>query len=106
MSDALGCSAVTTITVPLPKMDESDADRLNINIYPNPSSGIIQLSVNECSGCVYGIRLYNSIGEMVFKKYQKIESTSTLDLSHLPKGIYNFFISKEEIGKTVRIVIQ
>lgn len=57
---------------------------LSISIFPNPSSGIITVTNN---GTSQNLTVYNSIGQKV-KFVQFENSKMDIDLSSLPKGIY------------------
>lgn len=56
---------------------------MNLNIYPNPSSGVVHLM----GGLSGEVNVYNCLGQCIVKK--KVESSSTtLDLTQLKSGIY------------------
>ena len=61
----------------------------DIGVYPNPTNSI--LNINAPAGSV--VTVYNDLGQLV------IEATTqtTIDLSHLPKGLYNILIQNESI---------
>ena len=41
----------------------SESDIINLNIYPNPSKEIVNISINIIEAGNYTIEIYNSIGE-------------------------------------------
>jgi hypothetical protein len=58
----------------------------NINIYPNPTTGIIKVnSLNSLD--IYDLNIININGEVVVSEKNQREPI-ILDLSHLPNGIY------------------
>ncbi|WP_298342661.1 T9SS type A sorting domain-containing protein [uncultured Algibacter sp.] len=57
-----------------------------INIFPNPSSGIVQVSANYP---ISKIIVYDSFGNVVISK---LSSSSTIDMSSLHSGLYMFKI--------------
>jgi len=61
----------------------------DIGVYPNPTNSI--LNINAPAGSV--VTVYNDLGQLV------IEATTqmAIDLSHLPKGLYNVLIQNESI---------
>ena len=61
----------------------------DIGVYPNPTNSI--LNINAPAGSV--VTVYNDLGQLV------IEATTqtTIDLSPLPKGLYNVLIQNESI---------
>jgi type IX secretion system substrate protein len=70
----------------------------NISVYPNPvTDGAIHLQMkNEASG-VYGIKLMNSLGQVIFISkiaHAENNSTETISAGQLPKGIYQLEVIK------------
>ncbi|MFI5172812.1 MAG: T9SS type A sorting domain-containing protein [Chitinophagales bacterium] len=60
----------------------------NFQIFPNPSSGIFQITFpNQKTNCT--LEVLNTLGQIVFKSASNNpKSAIALDLSFLPKGIY------------------
>ena len=74
----------------------------NLDIYPNPSSGIITIQVN---GFISGkIEIFNAHGV----KLMQTEFRQTLDLSHFPKGLYFLSLQDTTTGgfATKKIIIE
>lgn len=57
-----------------------------MNIYPNPSSGLITLHAED--QLIQQIRVYNLLGQIVYEQGGNKYTTQEIDLSHLPKGVY------------------
>ena len=57
----------------------------NVNLYPNPVSDQLHVSVDNYE--LQQVKIYDVTGELVFEKEMK-DQNSKLDLSHLTKGIY------------------
>lgn len=81
-------------TVEIKKKDE-------ITIYPNPTSGQIQVAVS--SGSEYNIEIYNVMGEVVYKSLL-LNPKSQIDLSSQPQGIYFLNIKGEKKNYSAKIV--
>ena len=67
-----------------------------INLYPNPSPGIIQLTLNSTENSNAVIQLYHTNGKNVYNRkveLQKGFKQYTLDFNYLSSGIYIFKIS-------------
>ncbi len=76
-----------------------------INIYPNPFSNTITLQSDSKS--LQTIELYNSIGQLVFKKVIEINSGNfQLNLNHLTKGFYMIKVISENGILTKSLVKQ
>jgi len=59
----------------------------DITIYPNPSNGIFQLTIDNVQFPKAEIEVYNMLGELVYFSELRTPN-SRLDLSSLPSGIY------------------
>jgi hypothetical protein len=60
-----------------------------IHNYPNPTSGIFQISTNELTRDDYAVEVFNSLGGLIYKAtVQKSEMQSQVDLSGYSSGIY------------------
>jgi len=72
-----------------------DLETQKINIYPNPTSGVLKITglVNQSK-----ITLINSAGQQI-KLYQNVE---TIDISDLPNGIYLLNIIDVDSGKQIK----
>ena len=60
-----------------------------LKVYPNPTTGLAEISISEPLESEYKIEVYNYLGSLL-QTYvkQKTESLSTIDLSGVPSGIY------------------
>ena len=73
----------------------------SISVYPNPTSGKIQVAGG--SGSQYKIEIYNEFGEAI---YATTNSGRDIDISNSPKGIYFIRIYDGEIIHNRKIVVQ
>ena len=63
----------------------------NLSLYPNPAHDKLTVNFTAAEAKTYAINLYNGVGEQVLvsKTHFDIgENTTTLDVSHLPRGFY------------------
>jgi len=67
-------------------------DNISISLYPNPSSGRLNLNSNQE---LKSIEVKNTLGQSVFHKVINTEQIS-LDLSFLHKGIYNLILETSD----------
>ena len=61
----------------------SSSKKLNFTCYPNPANNVITIAVNKAAIVV----ISNSIGNAVLQN-SILQSTHTIDIRQLPKGIY------------------
>lgn len=80
----------------------SNFDKLNVNVYPNPTTNIVNIETEEK---IIGYFIYNEAGQKLQAKTQTINEVQQLNLEDFPVG--NYFIAlKTETGKvtTVKVV--
>jgi len=74
------------------KSEDKFPIKLNFDILPNPSNGIVYLKMSfKDLNC--NIQIINSLGVQVYRSYGKFNENYTIDLSHLPKGHYSVKLS-------------
>lgn len=59
----------------------------NVSVYPNPTQGIVHVSLTGYKSEVIEMSVYDSFGKTVLTD-EILSRTSQFDLSHLPKGLY------------------
>ncbi|PWI31032.1 leucyl aminopeptidase [Flavobacteriaceae bacterium LYZ1037] len=59
----------------------------NINMYPNPSKGQVTISFNAVLNDSANFKVYDILGKQVFQK-SITQQQATLNLEHLPSGVY------------------
>lgn len=79
-----------------------EATHSTIQIFPNPSSGILTLQLSD-SGVVDMV-IFNAVGQTVFTQAIR-EPEHEIDLSDLPKGFYHYRIIGNQVKKSGTIVI-
>jgi len=72
---------------------------IDINVYPNPTSGIINICITKLTKEIENeIEIYNSIGEIIYSE-TIIQEKSKIDLTNYANGIY--FIKIISSGETM-----
>lgn len=99
--DSLGCVNSDTIVVTISPSTQLRTNTFNtLSIAPNPTNGMVNLTgVLDPKSA---ITLYNTLGELVLKAKTP---SSTIDLSHLPKGIYFLTITNGQAHFSEKIVL-
>ena len=78
-------------------------DKSKINVYPNPTNGIVQIQLNGL--VVEELNLLDNSGNDLTTKVQYIskdEENIVLNLEDLPVGIYYLFLNREIVKKVQR----
>ncbi len=81
-------------------------EKTEIEIYPNPSNGSINLRFSNLNESNVNIKVLNLLGEMVFENiYSYKVNNLTIDLSNLSKGVYFININTKSNQYTKKISI-
>lgn len=84
-------ASAATICDPIDiSVNESILPLSNITIFPNPSTGVFNFEIVARERGNFNFLIMNSIGQVIYSKIEKATTNSiiTIDLTHLPKGIY------------------
>jgi hypothetical protein len=97
------CLGDTTISV----SDIKELDH-SIQVYPNPSSGILRLKVNLKSASDLTIRVTNILGQQVgrFATAKMQQGEIKLDLSAYANGVYVLSIQSDKATVSKKIILQ
>ncbi|MFN8165423.1 MAG: choice-of-anchor J domain-containing protein [Bacteroidia bacterium] len=76
-----------------------------ISIYPNPTSGKININNINMTDKDYVVSVYNSVGSLVYTKHYSDLNTETIDLSNQASGVYSVQLksAKNTVNKSVVI---
>ncbi len=94
-------------------LKQIEAEQNTLVIYPNPSSGLINIEVEDPNGNYKNgasISIVNGLGQVVLEKNLSMESRNgttnlfAVDIQHLPKGIYCVKFMSESKTKTATIL--
>ncbi|WBA40416.1 T9SS type A sorting domain-containing protein [Hymenobacter canadensis] len=101
--------SITVSNAPLATLD-SKAAAIGLSLYPNPSKGMVMLTVNQKPGAEYKLRLSNIIGREVRTFTLRPEAATNgmpLNLSDLPAGMYVYsLLLHDKVVATKRLVLQ
>ncbi|HIA06761.1 MAG TPA: T9SS type A sorting domain-containing protein, partial [Flavobacteriales bacterium] len=78
---------------------------LLITTYPNPSDGIVNLSL-EGSVSGFSYELHNLVGQLVLQQMNISGESTRIDLSELPKGIYTLTVHSGTQQATDKVIVQ
>ena len=102
VSDSKGCAQFLEIEV-----DELSPKEIleRIQLYPNPTNGIILLKINRKFFTDGSAKIYNALGQEVLDFEIKKEQTEIpLDLSLFSSGMYLLSVEFEDENKTFKII--
>lgn len=83
------------------KMTPSVVELKEVSVYPNPSTGIFNVNALDDD---FSVTLFDLNGKSVFTKNYKT-TTTVLDFTNMPKGIYLLKVNGKDYEKTQKITI-
>lgn len=89
----------------LPVGIDENKKAIDLNIYPNPSNGIITVETDELQGTQGQLEIYNVIGEKIYESAISQNNNSTIDISSQPNGIYFMQLKTEKGIASKKIII-
>ena len=94
--------AVLSVATTVEKLAEYD-----INIYPNPSKGLISIELKDFVHKDLCIEITNMYGEIIYnKQLVSLNKKETIDLSGHAKGLYLIKVFNDKILKTKKMVLE
>jgi len=101
VSDDQYTSQPDTVVITVEKKTGIDDDELispkQVQVYPNPTTGLLTISMEDYLGQSPLVEVFNSMGQLVLKTESKVDSRNIeMDMSVFSQGIYTLRIS---VGK-------
>lgn len=100
---------VLAVAIPRPGQQTRPSDDKTLLVYPNPSTGIVHLTINNLQGKRVELSVLNVIGSVLYHetvtefndKYSR-----TLDLSKFANGLYYVRLESENTSQMCKLVIR
>jgi hypothetical protein len=77
---------------------------ISLNIYPNPATTEIFISLEGNQGETFSLEMYDAIGEIVYKG-KIISSQQKIDIREIPSGAYFISLKGENKSLTKKVMI-
>jgi hypothetical protein len=80
-----------------------------LSVYPNPSSGVVTISLEGYEGKKTDLRIMNVIGNVVYREVVQDPSAhfaKTLDLTKLAKGLYYVKIEAANYSEVRKVILR
>jgi hypothetical protein len=101
-------SQVASAPAPVVRAQKPGDDK-TLLVYPNPSTGIVQLSINGLQGRRVEVQVLNVIGTVMYRETLtelNERFTKTLDLSRFANGLYYVKLESENSSQLCKLVIR
>lgn len=104
-SDANNCSKSASVSVVVDLCTAISKEKIldQVSVYPVPSSGIVNVSLQQ--GTIANVRILDNNGKMIFQN-NSVVSTQQFDLSAYSKGIYVISVTTADKTANFRIIIE
>jgi hypothetical protein len=76
----------------------------DIYLYPNPTKGILSISIPSNFGLPNSYTIANTLGQIILQKEVSAASDLTINISTLSNGIYFITLAKENEKKTMQFI--
>ena len=100
------CTTTITNTISSKPLNEDVSVQKNMKIYPNPTTGIVNLRFENYKAGAYRVNVFDVTGKMVYSKGLTISGSSiVLDLRHLSKGTYLLNLVSDNSNDIEKVII-
>lgn len=101
--------AAAAAKLPQQPPTRSVLDERTLVVYPNPSTGIVHLTINGLEGRKVEVTVLNVIGTVMYRETLSDlneRSTRTLDLSRFANGLYYVKLEADNSSQLCKLVIR
>ncbi|HRH54820.1 MAG TPA: T9SS type A sorting domain-containing protein, partial [Chitinophagales bacterium] len=74
-----------------------------INVYPNPASSSVIISINQLTNCNSQLTIADCTGKII-SYFDNVSSSSEIDISFYPAGMYFITIQVKDQVETVKFM--
>ncbi len=109
IKDGYGCTATTKIVISFPESINNITVLNNVELYPNPTSGIVQLTTTNMAVTMdITIHAYDAVGKLINQYQWNTSAAKTLQINATAwsKGIYHLVLTDKAGNKQVRKIVK
>jgi hypothetical protein len=109
VSDTNGCTTSDTISVEIWPLGVNQVEATSMSVYPNPSTGLFNLSLNNVPADQIEIIVMNLNGQVITTTSAKASNgvvTDVVDLSNQAAGVYLLQVNINGTVSTLRLNVQ
>jgi hypothetical protein len=109
VKDDNGCFASDTINVLFTNINEIADLSAVLKVFPNPSDGMVAISLESESKEVFELQLYNFYGQLMFSRQVSTVGGSIdqkIDFTGFPQGIYLLRLSDGKYKATAKFILK
>ncbi len=107
VTDAVGCTDEITLSVDLDvSTDEASEQLQSLSVFPNPTSGLLELRLELENATELSAEVYNLTGQRMMTKSlgRQVSLNEQFDFSAFPNGIYLLRLRAGDAARTIRVI--
>ena len=85
---------------------KSDVLARAVGVYPNPTSGVVNVSVTETGATRVALRVLDNLGRVVYTGSMSDNAIKGVDLSHLSNGLYTVQVTLDDQVVTKQVSVR
>lgn len=90
----------------LTDIEDLEADDNSIDVYPNPTTGLLNISFENISESdVCNVEIYDALGRLLSSEMVNASGNHTMDISEYPEGLYVVRISSSTFVSNKKIML-
>ncbi|MBQ9470727.1 MAG: T9SS type A sorting domain-containing protein [Bacteroidales bacterium] len=103
VTDAHGCTGTAQFTYT--SLGTVGTMAANVTAYPNPTSNQLHVRVEADQHERYTLTLYSALGASLWQRIVEVDKvhTETIDVEHLPAGIYILHVSSGQRASSIKV---
>jgi PKD repeat protein len=105
VTDANNCTGMGSVTL-VPTGIKEVKGIASVKVYPNPTNGILNVSIELTTAQDLSVEIFNSIGQQMISKQYVNQSLvlETMDINSFAQGVYMVRVKANDNVKTIRLV--
>ena len=86
-------------------IEEIDAEENSVEVFPNPTTGLLNISFENSDLGGYNVEIYDALGRLVASENVNASGNYTMDISAYPEGLYVVRISTTAFVANKKIML-
>ena len=89
----------------LTDIEDVEADENSVSIFPNPTTGMLNIAFDNADMSSYSVEIYDALGRLVTTEMVSASDNHTMDISAYPEGLYIVRISTPAFVANKKIML-
>ena len=89
----------------LTDIEEAEAESNSISVFPNPTTGLLNIAFDNADMGSYNVEIYDALGRLVASENVNVSGNHSMDISAYPEGLYIVRISTPAFVANKKIML-